>query len=176
MSMSMKPVLRKVPDVKQVAVAPAKRRLKVWINPRFQWSILGWMWATCGGVVTVFYVGVRYFFWKFEKLGIEAGLQQGHEIFQFLAEQNDQMNRIFLGTSVGAFVFLTVIGILVSHRVAGPVLRVRNHMDRLSDGMTPDDLQFRENDYFPELASSVNAFALKYKKALKKAQARRFIS
>lgn len=175
MSMQMKPVLRKVPTPVLEAEAP-KRRQVYWINPRFQWSVIGWMWICAGAVISVFYAGIRYFFYKFEKLGAMAGLPPEHEIFQFFAEQQDQMNRIFLGTSIGALIFLTLLGILLSHRVAGPVLRVQKHLENLAEGKTLEDVTFREKDYFPELAQSMNGFVAKYRKLVKKAQARRFIS
>ncbi|MBL7716763.1 MAG: methyl-accepting chemotaxis protein [Bdellovibrionales bacterium] len=176
MSMQMKPVLRKVPEAPVVATEAPKRRHSYWINPRFQWSMIGWMWVCAGVVISVFYAGIRYFFYKFEKLAMMAGLPPEHDVFQFFIEQQDQMNRIFFGTSMGALIFLTLLGLILSHRVAGPVLRIQKHLDKLADGKTMEDVQFREKDYFPELAGSVNAFAAKYKKLARKATARRFIS
>ena len=45
----------------------------------------------------------------------------------------------------------------MSNRFAGPVYRIRLALQQLADGETPDPIQFRENDYWRDLATYVNS-------------------
>ena len=49
----------------------------------------------------------------------------------------------------------------LSHRVAGPVLRVRQQLVRINQGEPFSELDFREDDFWHDLASQVNQLAKK---------------
>jgi nitrogen fixation/metabolism regulation signal transduction histidine kinase len=66
------------------------------------------------------------------------------------------MGRIFLGTSLGVMLLTTVWGLLISHRIAGPIYRMCLHLDLVANGKTEKDVSFRKKDFFPELAEAFN--------------------
>jgi methyl-accepting chemotaxis protein len=53
-------------------------------------------------------------------------------------------------------VFVVVVGIVTSLRVAGPVFRVQNDIDRALSGESGVRVRVRRTDSFPELADKVN--------------------
>ena len=55
-----------------------------------------------------------------------------------------------------AFIFLLVSGLYLSHRVAGPLGRLKNEMDGVASGKTPGVVKFRKKDFFQDLAASFN--------------------
>jgi hypothetical protein len=48
-------------------------------------------------------------------------------------------------------------GIWLSHRIAGPLIRLQNFMDAFIPDRANERLAFRDNDLFPELVSSFNS-------------------
>ncbi len=55
------------------------------------------------------------------------------------------------------FIVLTfMLSLFMSHRIAGPVYKLRKTMDEFSKGSFDRKLFFRRKDYFPELADDFN--------------------
>jgi nitrogen fixation/metabolism regulation signal transduction histidine kinase len=53
------------------------------------------------------------------------------------------------------------LGILYSHRIAGPLYHLDRKMRRIAGGEEPSPLQFRRRDQFLELTESFNAMVVK---------------
>lgn len=49
-----------------------------------------------------------------------------------------------------------VVCIFVTHRVAGPLYKLRNFLKNIANGKKPEELFFRRGDNFPELAHDYN--------------------
>lgn len=55
------------------------------------------------------------------------------------------------------FLLITLlISMFMSHRIAGPLYKLNKHLIDVKDGKLIDDLKFRKNDHFKELADSYN--------------------
>lgn len=134
----------------------ANRRTVFLINPKFQISFLIYTVSIATLTAAIFYGAVYYFFWKFRAMGAAVGLPANHVFYQFLNEQQTSMNWCWLGVSVLSIVTLTVTGLLLSHRVAGPLFHLHRHMKRVANGESQSEVQFREKDFFPELADAYN--------------------
>jgi len=125
------------------------------INPRFQLTFLGFTAALAGLVIATIYGANFYFFTKFYRLGVELKLPTDHVFFQFLHQQKNTMMTVFGVTSAVVFVTLTVLGLVFSHRIAGPLYRMQRHLQETAG--RPKPVQFRKRDFFPELADAYNA-------------------
>ncbi len=53
-------------------------------------------------------------------------------------------------------ILLIVSGVLLTHRIAGPIFRVLSDIDRVLAGEKGVRVRFRRGDAFPELAEKVN--------------------
>ena len=51
---------------------------------------------------------------------------------------------------------LALLGILLSHRIAGPVHRMRVHMQKVAEGGVIEELKLRKDDHFMDLADDYN--------------------
>jgi len=60
-----------------------------------------------------------------------------------------------------AFFAFIIYGFWLSNRIAGPLFRLKRHLDEVAEGKTDPEIQFRKNDYCSELAESFNAVARK---------------
>jgi len=71
-----------------------------------------------------------------------------------------QAQREVIGSLLGFQVLLLMITFLVSifmsHRVAGPLFKLQMFLRRAKEGDLSEDLYFRKNDHFTEIASSYN--------------------
>lgn len=67
---------------------------------------------------------------------------------------------------VFVFLFFTAVicyGLYLTNRIAGPLYRLKVHMENLVAGKDVGELEFRKNDYFKELADLFNQIAKKTK-------------
>lgn len=102
------------------------------------------------------YLSILVFFWKCYDVLQEVGIGVGHPVYRFLVEQQNYLGFIF---SIAAFCSITVgalIGLVISHRVAGPLKRLNDQFLEMAAGCVPRSIEFRKNDYFKELAAAYN--------------------
>lgn len=142
---------------------PSGRRVLL-INRKFQLNVLARMVAVACAVIGVFYGANYYFFNKFIQQGKALGLPADHVFFEFIHEQQHTMNWVFSVTSGVAFAVILVGGLILSHRVAGPLHRLQQHILDVTAGKTTHDVKFRKKDFFPELAIAYNRQMEKYRK------------
>ncbi|MEO5668904.1 MAG: hypothetical protein ABIR96_12665 [Bdellovibrionota bacterium] len=132
------------------------KRKKFLINPDFQISVIKQMLVLACAVIAIFYSASFYHFWSLKQQGLAMGLPATHVFFQFLRDQQDTMDLFFLFTSIATIVAIVGFGIFLSHRVAGPLFRMKQYLDKDLDAAEPALLKFRDGDYFPEIAESLN--------------------
>lgn len=108
-------------------------------------------------VSLIYYAANQYFFWKLASLGRAAGLPTNHVFFEFIGQQTGLMNRVFFITGLATTTLLFIHGIFMSHKIAGPIYRMRQHLLGIAGGKKPSPVRFRKGDYFPELADAFNA-------------------
>lgn len=136
---------------------PAKyKRRNYLINPEFQLTVLGFFVGLAVVTILVFYWAVRLVFGNFVEQANEMGLPPGHVILQFIEENQKAMNMIFLTTSILLFLFLVLGGLILSHHIAGPVYRLRKHIQQVASGESFGDLNFRKKDFFQEVVADYN--------------------
>ncbi len=59
-------------------------------------------------------------------------------------------------SSLGVLCLITAFGIIITHRVAGPVYRMQNQLERLLQGENIVSIELRKGDEFKELAETIN--------------------
>lgn len=142
-------------------------RRNILINPKFQLSFLGYTVGISLLTIGFFYAADAYFFWKFSQLGQGLGLPSNHVFFQFLDEQKSTKN-LYYGVASGvAVTVLSAWGLLLSHRVAGPLYRLSKHANLVANGKTRSDVRFRKGDFFQEVADAYNSQMKRYRDEVK---------
>ena len=130
---------------------------KYLINLRFQLNFIAYTIFVALTVILAVFLTSNYFFDTFMERGVNLGLDKGHVFFTFLEQQKQYMTKLLLGLSSFYFLVLTIFGILYSHRVAGPIHRLNNHMRSVAVDEVIEPVKFRKNDFFQELAESYNS-------------------
>lgn len=144
----------------------SRKKKTLLIYPGFQWHIIGYAAAMSGLILASIYGLLNFAFIEFMRVGNEAGLPPEHPYYQFIQMQQGTFNRIFLAISLVVAVLLFVGGLVISHRIAGPLLRMQNELKRVAEEkpfqLRP--IQFRKKDYFPDLADAFNRAVEAWKK------------
>ena len=97
-------------------------------------------------------------FQVFTNQGKVLGLPVDHVYFEFISQQSSFVNTLFIVAAVTVFCVLMLIGIILSHRIAGPLYRLEKHLDYMGETGERRELRFRKDDFFPEVASALNRF------------------
>jgi methyl-accepting chemotaxis protein len=147
-------------------VPQPNRRKTYLINPRFQWRFIGFMAAVSLLAIAVLFVSNILFFRDMEQAALSVGLTTDNPYFDFLNEQKSALYRLYFLVSAVAFVLMVGLGILYSHRIAGPLHNLGNKMQRIANGEDLSEVKFRRNDQFRDLAESFNAMIARLRNRL----------
>jgi hypothetical protein len=96
------------------------------------------------------------------KNGQMMNLSETHPYFTIYYQFREQSIYAFSIAVAVSFACAFLIGLVVSHRVAGPLVKLRKHLETVGENPGKDEpLKFREGDFFRELADAYNT---KFKK------------
>ena len=135
-------------------------RKRLLINPRFQLTFLGYFLGTALTLCGIFFAAERYFFWNLERNGAQLGLPADHVFFEFIRSQRSMMDGIFFVTAWSSMLVLSIFGLYLSNRIAGPLYRLKKYFTGHGPGggLGTVQLRFRKGDYFQDLAEAVNDY------------------
>lgn len=133
------------------------------IYPKFQWKLIQYFLLLAMFTSASFYGAVWYFFHSFESKGVKVGIPVNHVFFQFIGDLRAEMNLIFAITAVLIFLTLIFAGVMISHRVAGPIYRMEADLTKMAETGKLKPIQFRDGDFFMALAENFNKLLKKKK-------------
>ncbi len=126
------------------------------INPSFQIRFIAWMAALGVLVILLMRVSHSWFFYRLRLQAVHAGVPKGHVFYQFIAERQAEMTWIEAGSFGGVVLLSIVFGLALSHRIAGPLFRLRKHLEKVAETGVATPVQFREDDFFREIPDAYN--------------------
>lgn len=132
---------------------------RILINPKFQLKLLSYFFGLFV-ISTVSYYSTTYlFFHRMKTKGLAVGIPEGHVYYEFLEHQKYDMDAFFIGLIVFNFLLLATVGFLISHRIAGPLNKIKSFLETGS----PENLKFRKKDFFQDLGEVARASREKMK-------------
>ncbi|MGE3611643.1 MAG: hypothetical protein AB7I27_18785 [Bacteriovoracaceae bacterium] len=138
------------------------QRRKYLINPHFQWDIIIKFTLLFALNTLIFCIGVSYFFEKISSQG--AAVQQPGQYFQGMNNQYYLMTITLILVSFINLIIFILFGIYLSNKIAGPLYRLRVHLEQMTKLEELKEVQFRKDDYFKELENGFNTFIKRIKK------------
>ena len=66
-----------------------------------------------------------------------------------------------MGGMFAVFSIAVIFGFGLTNRIAGPIYRLRKHMEEVIEGKTQNEVQFRQNDFFVEVLVPYNTILKK---------------
>jgi hypothetical protein len=110
----------------------------------------------------IFWICIEYFFHKMISLGQSSNLPVGHPFYSFISVQKNDLTMIVLFASIALAFCIFIWGIVLSHRISGPLYHLKKYMDDSSaETIKSRPLRFRKGDFFQELPGSFNNFVKK---------------
>ena len=101
-------------------------------------------------------IAIYLFFEKFYHLGYENGLDSSHIFFQFISNQRLEIFIFFSVTYIISLLLFLYISFKISHRVAGPLYRLNEHLKAINATGKLEEINFRKGDYFTEIQDNFN--------------------
>ena len=87
-----------------------------------------------------------------------AGLNEDHVFFKFIGEQKSKI-LIYTLVAFGVSLVLGIIlNLMISHKIAGPIVRLRNFFSKPDNYKEIQYLNFRQGDFFIELPELIRNF------------------
>ena len=129
---------------------PDKRKIYL-IDPKFQikFSLL------LGLFVLLSNVFFSYIIWT--KTQHYLSLIEPELVSDFHPETERRRFLLLLAGAQALYALLvTLAGFFFSHRIAGPIYKLKKYLGELRSGSPAYGLGFRKGDYFPEVADEVN--------------------
>lgn len=133
-----------------------KLRIKYFNYPQLQWALLMINFIVNSFLFTFLSVRVKMFFDSLVDVGMQSGFDENHVYFQFLKSQQDYLKFEFGLAFLISLVVSSALVLWTSHRLAGPLLRLREHLRQIAETGTYSKITFRKNDYFQDLSNNLN--------------------
>ena len=139
-----------------VAAPVRKRRTQYLIAKSFQLRFS--LFLTGVGVVVTTAVGavLYHVLSKTQSLLIGSGMVTSPQVIDFLMDQRSLFIYSLLAVFVGVTLLLMIFGIVVSHRLAGPIFALTRKMNALAQGNFNATLDLRRGDEFQDLKEKYN--------------------
>lgn len=103
-----------------------------------------------------FFLSAYSFFRGFETKGRSAGFPEDHVFFSFIAKQEYSLYFNMLLSFVIVSIIALIAGTLMSHKIAGPVLRLIIEFEKMKEKKGIHKIAFRKKDYFQEIPTAFN--------------------
>lgn len=128
------------------------------IYPAFQLRLV---WVLVASTAVTYGMILFFLFECFQRLrqqGQLAHLPPDHSYFESIAFQEQFMYRHICGALFISFLVSTIVTLIVSQRLAGPIIRIQNYLKQIiKSGHIDPSVEFRTGDFFPELPRLLNA-------------------
>lgn len=139
------------------------RRGQLWINSRVQ-SYLLIHGLIFGAYFLVIFGVVEFFFFERLKVDLDAaGLDAANPWVRFFFDYQWTKVMVIIALSIAVMLVSFLQMLYVSHRICGPVYKLTRFLEnKIRHPESSDELRFRKNDYFVEVASAANELFEKY--------------
>ncbi len=136
---------------------PSLFRRKYIVNPRFQYTLMiSLILMALMGLVCMF-ITQYFFFGEFEALAERMGFPETHQFVVFIEHQKTSLIKLFIFASIINAFFIGLMGMFLSHNVAGPIYRIITSLEGMKAGSKPQKIKIRKNDMFQELPEAINS-------------------
>jgi hypothetical protein len=125
------------------------------IEPQFQLKLISYFAGLFAFTTVCLYSTVFIFFWRLRQKALNVGIPEGHIFFQFIGNEKRDLDLTFALLAVVNLIVLVGVGVVVSHRIAGPLHKLKGYLTNVIAPAGPD-FKLRKNDFLRDLEPVVN--------------------
>jgi hypothetical protein len=127
------------------------------IYPSFQWRLVMMMMGLSLISALSLVIFQYYAFEALNEIALEYSLPDSHPFFMFLKQFQESFYVVLFSSLTVSVVFSFILGFLISHKVAGPLVKMRHRFNEIADKTEPDGkIFFRQGDFFQDVADAYN--------------------
>jgi methyl-accepting chemotaxis protein len=116
----------------------------------FLLSVIGGMVSLTLGAVIYYFIRENY------DLFLSSGLTTSPNVVNHIQREQRFLAVILVSAFIFLMIFLTVLGIFITHRIAGPVFTLRRALQKIAGGDYSPNVKLRKDDEFRTLEESFN--------------------
>jgi hypothetical protein len=124
--------------------------------PKFQLNLIFWNFLVTLMVFIIVLFQISKGMLELNQMGMTAGFAPDHPYFQFVRELSGSF---YVNISIGFIVGIIVSGLITlfaSHRLAGPLYRLKIFFEKMSHDGKVSDINFRKGDYLNDYSAIIN--------------------
>ncbi len=126
------------------------------VYPKFQVPLILVNVSINWAILCIFGYHLLRSFRSLREMGVEANLPVGHPYFKFVDYHAFTLySNLQYGLILGAIGSICLT-LFLSHRLAGPIVRLKSYLETVKETGKITRLQFRKSDFFSDLAPLVN--------------------
>jgi hypothetical protein len=135
----------------------SRKLINFFIYPQFQLKLIGMIMAISLMAPLTIFSFQTYSFKQQIKNGQMLNLPESHPYFVFYNEFQDKTIFVFFLSLAISFILAIAVGLIVSHRIAGPLVKLKKHLQKVAEDQEKDHpIYFREGDFFRDIAETYN--------------------
>lgn len=151
--------------MENISKHPFFRRRHYLINQDFQFRYIGLLIGLACTCSLIFILAAKYYITINLDPIIESGLISSPAIQELISMEKNFLNKNLLTIFLLLIATLTLSGILITHRIAGPIYALERRMKQIAhEGIQSTEFRIRRSDEFQELAESFNDMILSLQK------------
>ena len=104
------------------------------------------------------YITNLIFINKMRSFGLTANLHEKSPYFDLISIQAEYLNTVMLIAGVIISSIIIITGLVLSHKIAGPIYRIKLSLKNRINKINNDPFKIRKNDYFQELVDLLNQY------------------
>jgi hypothetical protein len=133
---------------------PPRRRL--WVDPKLQADLIRSFLLVFVPATAVFWAITWGVLLEVEGIGQAMGMPDNHPFFERIGQLRMAATAATLVTLAGVIALVVYGGLVRTRRIAGPILAMKQQLERAARGESNTQIRIREGDYFRDLGQSLN--------------------
>lgn len=129
---------------------------KLLVYPQFQINFVLLIFGAVLLGLGIFYLAELYFLREMIEAGKELGLPPHHAYFKLLGQQRVLWTKIIFFSGGILLIYLIIFSFILSDKVAGPLIKLRSHIEDMKDNKEVSKIQFRRGDFFRDIEKTFN--------------------
>lgn len=125
----------------------ARQFKNILIYPKFQLTLIGINIIVNSAAFILIYFSVNDVFDKLKNMGMKINLAVDHPYYIFLKHSQEMMDIKLYWAFATSIIFSSIISMIISHKMVGPIYRLRKFFREIDNTEAIPNLDFRKNDY-----------------------------
>lgn len=114
-------------------------------------------------IASLYFASFRFFV-GFVHKGVEVGIPKGHIFYQFIDTLKSDMDLLFLQGAIFSTFLVTLGGLMISHKMAGPLYRLKKEFKQMNQQGELHKITFRKNDAMEDFQKDLSELCDKVNK------------